>query len=557
MATHDLTFNIPAASSLVAGDILNCPYSGTYKTIELPSGTYQLQCWGAQGGSYSSSYYGGKGGYAIGTIVLNKKSTVYLYAGGQGTSVTNSVTGGAGGFNGGGNGGNGSNASRGIAGSGGGGASDIRINSTDLTSRVIVAGGGGGSSGPGCYGSSSLYASTAAIGGAAGIAGNDGGQSQYHGKAGGAGTTSGGGAGGAVTTASVSQADSTYYAGGGGGGGAGYYGGGGGGGGSLSSSSCRGKAGSAGTLGTGGAGGASYSSGGTAYYGSGGGSGGGGSSWTSSNLTSALSSNGNASFVDYSGSTVTGHSGNGSCRITVIKINSIPFRLKTDSTTWKECASAWIKIDSTTWKEIKSAQLKLENINNNINYIDYIESSGTQYIDTGFVPNQDTRMIIKAICPIGSTNFLFGARTSSSSNQFMFAGSASGYYTTGYGATQETYSTDYNSDSAIVIDKNKQTTTLTLSDGTSTSVSGTYTTFTAPCNLVLFGCNTNGTVAKGKVSIFNCQIYDNNVLVRDFYPCLDPDGVACLYDKVNQQYYYNAGTGTFIAGPEITGWSRI
>lgn len=50
MATYDLTQSIPAASSLVAGDILNCPYSGSAKTIQLPSGRWKLQCWGAQGG---------------------------------------------------------------------------------------------------------------------------------------------------------------------------------------------------------------------------------------------------------------------------------------------------------------------------------------------------------------------------------------------------------------------------------------------------------------------------------------------------------------------------
>lgn len=178
--------------------------------------------------------------------------------------------------------------------------------------------------------------------------------------------------------------------------------------------------------------------------------------------------------------------------------------------------------------------------------LEYIESTGTQYIDTGFVPNQDTRVVIKAKCPVSSsTNFLFGARTSSSSNQFMFAGSASGYYVSGYGSASKSYSAAYNSDSAIVIDKNKQTTTLTLSDGTSTSVSGTYATFSAPCNLVLFGCNTNGTVAKGSVTIFSCQIYDNGTLVRDYIPCETDTGEIGLWDAVNSVFYGNAGTGTF------------
>jgi hypothetical protein len=45
LATYDLTTTTP--SSIKTGDILNCPYSGTYKIITLPKGQYKLECWGA------------------------------------------------------------------------------------------------------------------------------------------------------------------------------------------------------------------------------------------------------------------------------------------------------------------------------------------------------------------------------------------------------------------------------------------------------------------------------------------------------------------------------
>jgi hypothetical protein len=99
--TYDLTSNTPAASDLVAGDILNCPYSGNYKTITLPRGTFKLECWGAQGGSFNTTYVGGKGGYSVGTIELIEDTVFYLYSGGKGTDGTTSGTF-AGGWNGGG-----------------------------------------------------------------------------------------------------------------------------------------------------------------------------------------------------------------------------------------------------------------------------------------------------------------------------------------------------------------------------------------------------------------------------------------------------------------------
>ena len=43
--------------------------------------------------------------------------------------------------------------------------------------------------------------------------------------------------------------------------------------------------------------------------------------------------------------------------------------------------------------------------------LEYIQSSGTQYIDTGFKPNQDTRVVCDTIFPVSATAYwLFGAR---------------------------------------------------------------------------------------------------------------------------------------------------
>ena len=113
MSTYDLTSSIPSSSVLKTGDILNCPYSGSSKTITLPKGKYRLECWGAQGGYRRSSSYGGKGGYAKGTLTLTANTVIILVAGGSGNTGGTS-----GGFNG---GGKRSNYA------GGGGGSDVRI----------------------------------------------------------------------------------------------------------------------------------------------------------------------------------------------------------------------------------------------------------------------------------------------------------------------------------------------------------------------------------------------------------------------------------------------
>ena len=51
---------------------------------------------------------------------------------------------------------------------------------------------------------------------------------------------------------------------------------------------------------------------------------------------------------------------------------------------------------------------------------------------------------------------------------------------------------------------------------------------------------------------YSYKVWDSNdVLIQDFIPVLDPSGVPCMFDKVERKFYYNAGTGDFIAGPVI------
>lgn len=54
---------------------------------------------------------------------------------------------------------------------------------------------------------------------------------------------------------------------------------------------------------------------------------------------------------------------------------------------------------------------------------------------------------------------------------------------------------------------------------------------------------------KGK--LYSCQVYDNDMLVRDYIPVKFRDGSVGLLDKITDTFYGNSGTGAFIAGPDI------
>lgn len=288
---------ICSVSSVYGGNseksVLNFAYTGKAQSVTLEPGKYVLECWGAQGGYRSNSSYGGKGGYSTGTLTLTQKTTIYIYVGGSGNSVTsasNSIY--PGGFNGGGYRYNYK---------GGGGATDIRIGSASLYARVIVAGGGGSDGSPNYSGG---YA-----GGVSGTRGNFGCGSYGYGGS----QTASYSSLSAINSQGTTNSSSNCAAGFGFGGFGCYY-----------------------ASGYGGAGGGGWYGGqGTYPDGSGdddgGGGGGSGYVYTSSSasnypqgcllnssyyLSDASNLSGNESFKSPSGTTETGHSDNGYCRIT-------------------------------------------------------------------------------------------------------------------------------------------------------------------------------------------------------------------------------------------------
>ena len=115
-------------------------YTGDVQTYAIPeTGWYKIELWGAEGGYQNSSWYGGKGGYTSGNILLNSGEKLFIYVGQKG-SYTNASAEMAGGYNGGGSCYSTSNYYSGC----GGGGTDIRINNSSINSRIMVAGGGGG-----------------------------------------------------------------------------------------------------------------------------------------------------------------------------------------------------------------------------------------------------------------------------------------------------------------------------------------------------------------------------------------------------------------------------
>ena len=187
--------------------------------------------------------------------------------------------------------------------------------------------------------------------------------------------------------------------------------------------------------------------------------------------------------------------------------------------------------------------------------LEYIQASGTQYIDTGFKPNQDTRVVMDCKASVSrDVSFPFGVRAGLQSKAFaaaltstqVFYNFASYYTFTNYSNILE----------RMIIDANKNVCTFTSSDtGTSATITLTSGTFTTDNNLVVGSFYEGASVATDNYAfygnIYSAQIYDNGTLIRSFVPCKNPSGEIGMYDTVNDTFYGNSGTGVFAAGDEI------
>ena len=170
-------------------------------------------------------------------------------------------------------------------------------------------------------------------------------------------------------------------------------------------------------------------------------------------------------------------------------------------------------------------------------YLEYIESTGTQYIDTGIAVNDNNSFEIQY------RQFTGGYLVSQGNNSLRAIAEGKNVW----------FSANYNftimvvSDVFYTVNCGKDYATV---DGLAVSgvsdhdhASGTY--------VYLFANNGGHTFAKAQVKYF--KIWDdNNVLVRYMKPARrNADNLVGMYDVVTGTFFANSGTGTFMAGPAI------
>lgn len=213
-----------------------------------------------------------------------------------------------------------------------------------------------------------------------------------------------------------------------------------------------------------------------------------------------------------------------------------------DSNPWKEPVQMFVNTGASS--TIPSGLVEL----------DYIASTGTQYIDTGIKASKNLK--VEADINITTASgwvMILGDYTSGSYFSWWRKDTTMYAY---YGSNNKTLAEQTGKRKYVANNTNN----VWSIDSSNITVSPNSSDFSKNGgNLYLFSVNNGGNYNKASMKLYSCKIYNNGTLVRDFIPIKTTTNVYGLWDKVNKVFYPNAGTGTFTGGPAVTltGWHKI
>ena len=185
--------------------------------------------------------------------------------------------------------------------------------------------------------------------------------------------------------------------------------------------------------------------------------------------------------------------------------------------------------------------------------LDYIESTGTQYINTGITPDTtlefDTTFNTSNNLSMSNYGCIFGSRVGSGNkdiqlttySEFGYSGTirwGNTYGGNAYLSNNTKINVKLKNNKYYVDNEEKQSITI--------DASNTY-------NIFIFALDAGGTVSQyGKLKLYTFKLWKNGSLVRNFVPCKNASDEVGLYDLASETFFANAGTGTFTAGDVAT-----
>ena len=216
---------------------------------------------------------------------------------------------------------------------------------------------------------------------------------------------------------------------------------------------------------------------------------------------------------------------------------------------------------------------------------DYLECSGTQYIDTGYIANDDTeiecvvnlrdiaanaetlpfgsRMVfdydssynasLPFYCNVNSQTVIVIPNISNTIfpvSGFRTNEANTNYYGSGRPLARKVY--NQNIKVRIVLSTSEFRIETDAGDRFSQALTSLGSLNANTAHLTLFGLNTNGNILiSPKFAVYRYQIREKGILLHEYLPHKDVNDVVCMRDTITGDLKYNAGTGVFVFGTDI------
>ena len=189
--------------------------------------------------------------------------------------------------------------------------------------------------------------------------------------------------------------------------------------------------------------------------------------------------------------------------------------------------------------------------------VEFIECNGNQYIDTGYIPNYNTKITGKFSHNESSIDTPFmGVRTANYTNPYILWSHPTEKNVVGNAIFNNASHQLQDYPMNTIIEFEYSNTGIKYNEQEYT---WTPTNDTPNLSLILLGLRNGNSIDGRKFSgkLWKLKIYNNDVLVRDFIPCYrNSDGEIGLYDLANKVFYTNQGTGKFTHGVAYNKWCK-
>lgn len=186
--------------------------------------------------------------------------------------------------------------------------------------------------------------------------------------------------------------------------------------------------------------------------------------------------------------------------------------------------------------------------------VEYLESTGTQWIDTGITCRSydgiTATFQANGLQAGSNAYFFFGqGQTYSAYNLELFTATASTKISFCLqGNTDITL--DYTQKFNIDVRNKIATFTDELGQTIGTANRSRFSDYTCRYTMAVFATHRLNVLRKGHVRCFKFQIIQDSVIVLDLIP-VRVRRVGYMYDKVSGRLFGNAGTGSFILGNDV------